>query len=73
MAQNLRDMSGNVTGAAREQYDNLRQSATEYYDYGRERAQEWQTQVEEYVREQPIKAVMIAAGVGIVLGVLWRR
>ena len=73
MAQSLRDMGGTVTQAAREQYDNLRESATEYYDYGRERAQEWQQQAEEYIREQPLKSVLIAAGVGIVLGVLWRR
>ena len=30
-------------------------------------------QVEEYVREQPIKALAIAAGVGVVLGILWKR
>ena len=73
VAQSLRDAGSNVTEKAREQYDNLRESASEYYDYGREQALEWQQQAEDYIREQPLKSVLIAAGVGIVLGVLWRR
>lgn len=78
------EMAGNVREAATqqyekardvatEQYENLREQATEYYQSGREKAVELRDQVEEYVREQPVKAILMAAGVGVVLGVLWRR
>jgi ElaB/YqjD/DUF883 family membrane-anchored ribosome-binding protein len=73
MAQSLRDMGSSVKDVAKEQYENVRDKAEEYYEYGRERAQEWQQQAEDYIREQPLKSVLIAAGVGILLGVIWRR
>ena len=73
VASNLRDMGSTVRDAATQQYQTAMDSAQEYYDQGRERAMEWQGQLEEYVREQPVKALAIAAGVGVVLGILWKR
>ena len=29
--------------------------------------------VEDYIKEQPIKALLIAAGVGLLVGLFWRR
>ena len=40
-----------------EQYEQLRDTASEYYDQGRQKAQEWQQGLEEYVHEQPVKAL----------------
>ncbi|HYE19148.1 MAG TPA: hypothetical protein VEA69_11925 [Tepidisphaeraceae bacterium] len=73
VAQSLRDVSGNVRDKAVEQYENLRGSAQEYYQQGKEKAAQWQDDVEQFVRDQPMKAVAIAAGVGVVLGFLFRR
>jgi len=73
MASSLRDMGGNVKEAAVHQYEAARDSAAEYYQAGKDKAAEWQENIEQYVREQPMKAVAIAAGVGVVLGFLWRR
>ena len=73
VASNVRDMSSQVKEAATEQYENLRDSATEYYQAGRDKAVEWQNQLEDYVREQPLKAVLMAAGVGVLLGIIWKR
>ena len=73
VATNLRDMGTQVRDAATQQYQQALDTAQDYYQQGRERAMEWQGQVEDYVREQPIKALAIAAGVGVVLGILWKR
>src|SRR4051812_5772713 len=73
VGQNIRDMGGQVRTAATEQYENLRNQATEYYEQGRERAQEWEQSLESYVQEKPIQSIMIAAGVGMLLGILWKR
>ena len=51
----------------------LRDQANEYYETGRERAREWEQGLEQYVQEKPLQAVLIAAGVGVLLGLLWKR
>ena len=40
---------------------------------GRDKAVQIEHGVEDYVRAQPVKSLLIAAGVGLVLGILWRR
>jgi ElaB/YqjD/DUF883 family membrane-anchored ribosome-binding protein len=71
--QNIRDMGGQIREAAAESYDNLRDQAREYYEQGRERALEWEQGLEDYVREKPLRSLLIAAGVGMLLGILWKR
>lgn len=73
VGQNLREMGGQARDAAREQYENLRDQASEYYEAGRQRAQEWEQNLENYVQEQPVKSLLIAAGVGFLLGAIWKR
>jgi ElaB/YqjD/DUF883 family membrane-anchored ribosome-binding protein len=73
VGQNIRERAGQLSGAAQEQLGQMRQTATEYYEQGRERAMEWQHNLEDYVREQPLRSVLIAAGVGALIGILWRR
>jgi len=73
VGQQVKDVAGQYRDQAREQYDNLRQQASDYYDQGRQQAAEWQEGVESYVQEQPVKALLIAAGVGMLLGILWKR
>ena len=73
VASNVRDMGQQAYDAATEKYENVRDSAAEYYQAGREKAMEWESQIESYVREQPIKSLLMAAGVGMVLGMIWKR
>jgi ElaB/YqjD/DUF883 family membrane-anchored ribosome-binding protein len=73
VAQNIRDMGSGVRDAAREQYDQLRGQASDYYEQGRARAQEWEQGLETYVQDKPLQALAIAAGVGLLVGLLWRR
>lgn len=58
---------------AQEYLETGRERAQEYYEMGRERAMEYEQQVENYIREKPLQSVLIAAGVGAVLGFLLRR
>jgi ElaB/YqjD/DUF883 family membrane-anchored ribosome-binding protein len=71
--QNLRDMGGQVRDAAQEKFNELRDQAAEYYEQGRQSAREWEHSLEEYVQQQPVKSLLIAAGVGALIGFLWRR
>ena len=73
VGQNLRDMGTQVRDMASDKYNQLRDQATDYYEQGRERATQWEQSLESYVQEKPIQAVLIAAGVGVLLGLLWKR
>jgi ElaB/YqjD/DUF883 family membrane-anchored ribosome-binding protein len=73
VGQQLRDMGSQARDTAQQQYEQLRQQAQEYYESGRERAMEWEQGLEDYVRQQPVKSLLIAAGVGVILGALWKR
>ena len=66
-------VAGKISDAATQTYEHFRDTASDYYQQGREKAQHWQEEVENYVQDQPIKSLMIAAGVGVLLGILWKR
>jgi ElaB/YqjD/DUF883 family membrane-anchored ribosome-binding protein len=72
-ADQVRETASQVRDAAQEKFNDLRDQASEYYEQGRQRAMEWEHGLEEYVQQQPIKSLLIAAGVGALLGFLWRR
>ena len=73
VGQNLRDLSGQVRDTATQQYEQLRQQAGDYYEQGRQRAMEMEQSLEQYVQEKPIQSLLIAAGVGMLLGMIWKR
>ena len=53
--------------------DVAREKAQDIYTRGREKTKEWGENLETYVRDQPVKSLLIAAGVGLALGFLMRR
>lgn len=73
VGQNIREMGEMAREAAKNRFEQVRQSATEYYETGKEKAMEYKENLEDVIRDKPIRAVMIAAGVGVLLGMLMRR
>jgi ElaB/YqjD/DUF883 family membrane-anchored ribosome-binding protein len=47
--------------------------ASEYYQQGRKQAADWERQLEQQIREKPIQSLLIAGGIGLLLGILCRR
>jgi len=70
---NLRDIGTQVRDQATQQYEQMRDQASEYYEEGRRRAMEMEQSLEQYVQEKPIQSLLIAAGVGMLLGMIWKR
>ena len=64
---------GNKDEAAEQKLpeQNLAQQAQASYEHGRRSAYELERSIETYARQKPLKAVALAAGVGLVLGILW--
>ena|ERR1700728_1857012 len=73
VGKDVRDTVGAVRDVAAEQYENVRQRASDYVSQGREKVEEWEEGLEGYIKENPLRALMIAAGAGLLFGLLWRR
>ena len=66
MAEDLKSAAGAMAGEYRDK-------AEQVWDDARERARTLQEDGEQYVRENPTKAVFTALGIGFVLGLIFRR
>jgi ElaB/YqjD/DUF883 family membrane-anchored ribosome-binding protein len=45
----------------------------EYYQQGRERVLAWQQQLQTQIQEKPLQTLLMAAGIGLLFGLLRRR
>src|SRR4051812_45184680 len=82
--ERLRDQAGEVTRdiqelaniageAVQENLGHIRENASEYYEQGCNQVHKAERTVEQYIRDQPLKSVLMAAGVGMFLGRFWLR
>lgn len=62
-----------IRGQAQELIAQGKEVAAEYYEEGRNQVIAWQQQLEDQVREKPLQSLLMAAGVGLLLGLLRRR
>jgi ElaB/YqjD/DUF883 family membrane-anchored ribosome-binding protein len=62
-----------LRGAAQEKAQELKGAAQSAWSDAGAKAKSWQVEGEVYVRDNPTKAVVIALGVGLLLGLLLRK
>jgi ElaB/YqjD/DUF883 family membrane-anchored ribosome-binding protein len=62
-----------VGAQAKELGDVAIDTASEYYKQGREMMREWESTLETKLREKPVQSLLIAGGIGLLLGLIWRR
>ena len=76
-AEDLRQAAGQkadeLRSAAQGKAQELRGTAESAWSDFRSKAKNWQAEGEAYVRDNPIKAILIALGLGLLLGLLLRR
>ena len=73
VGKDVLEMGGAVRDVAHEQYENLRDRASDYVKQGREKVGKWEDGLESYIQDNPIRSLLLAAGAGLLLGLLWRR
>lgn len=73
VSSDLKEMGDIVSDAAQEKLGQVRENATEYYQQGRDNVHGVLCNFEQYVRERPVKSVLIAAGIGLLFGRFWMR
>ena len=68
----VKEKAGQVSTVARERYGVAAERAKQGYDKARKDLDHLTQDVNEYVRDNPGKAVLIAAGVGFLIGLIFR-
>jgi ElaB/YqjD/DUF883 family membrane-anchored ribosome-binding protein len=71
--RNLHDMGGIATKVARAKASEVQDRAAQYVDVGIEKWDEVQDAFVGYIRENPFRSTLIAAGIGLVIGRLVMR
>jgi ElaB/YqjD/DUF883 family membrane-anchored ribosome-binding protein len=51
----------------------MQAAGTQVYEQGRESLQDVHQTIEGQIRTRPLQALLVAGGIGVLLGVLWRR
>ena len=73
VARDFHQVGGAAKQMAADSVAAVRDTAYQYLDEGRSRVRHLGTGVQSHVQEQPLKALLIAAGVGFLLGAIWTR
>jgi ElaB/YqjD/DUF883 family membrane-anchored ribosome-binding protein len=53
--------------------ETMQAAGTQAYEQGRESLQDLNRTIEAQIRERPIQALLVAGGIGVLLGLVWRR
>jgi ElaB/YqjD/DUF883 family membrane-anchored ribosome-binding protein len=51
----------------------MQAAGTQVYEQGRESLQDLNRTIEGQIRMRPLQALLVAGGIGALLGLLWRR
>jgi ElaB/YqjD/DUF883 family membrane-anchored ribosome-binding protein len=74
IAEGLQTTTNAVKRLASESVDAVRDTAHEFLEQGKAKVHEIGDNVESRVRDEPVKSVLIAAGIGFIVGLFfWRR
>jgi ElaB/YqjD/DUF883 family membrane-anchored ribosome-binding protein len=73
VTQELQEMGNTASDAIRENLEKLQDEASECYEQGRDRAYQAEHTFEQFIKDHPLKSILIAAGVGVLLGRFWIR
>ena len=73
VTSDVKEMGAIASDAAQGMLGQFRKNAAEYYEQSRERVHRADRDVEQFIRDRPLKSILIAAGVGLLLGAFWMR
>ena len=73
IGQGLSDIASIAADVGRGQVEKIRDAAAAGYREAKEKVATWEEVVESYVHDRPIKALLMVAGIGMVIAMVLRR
>lgn len=73
VTEDLQTMGETVRDAVREKLAEVGENASECCEQGRDKVRGVACACEQFVRERPLTSILMAAGIGWLLGRLWKR
>ncbi len=73
VVEGFREAGASAKQAVSDGIEAVRGTATDYFDQGKEYAGQLSDKVQSQVKDQPMKAVLIAAAAGFLVGMLYMR
>jgi ElaB/YqjD/DUF883 family membrane-anchored ribosome-binding protein len=71
--ERAQEMGSQVKEGAQEAMQQVGASASQIAEMGRDTMNEFEEGLEDRIRSKPLQSVLIAAGVGMLLGLIWKR
>ena len=68
-----RDTTQEVSTQITETARHVGETASQYYEQGRQQLEGLEQSLEENIRAKPLQSVLLATGIGLLLGLLWRK
>ena len=73
VTEDIRGMGTIARDAAHETIEQMQDNASELYDQGKDKARRAARSLEQFIAEQPLTSILIAGGVGLLLGRFWKH
>lgn len=73
MGKDFQEIGGTAVEALQEKFGELHDTAAEYYEQGKDKFSEVERSIEQFIKQQPLKSVLIAAAAGWLFGRFWMR
>jgi ElaB/YqjD/DUF883 family membrane-anchored ribosome-binding protein len=73
VTEDLREMGGSVRDAAQEKVGQVGDKAAEYIEQGQEQVHGAACACEQFLKQKPLTSVLIAVGIGWLLGRFWKH
>ena len=71
--KDLEQMGGTAKDIAEAQLEQVGEISSEYYEQGRDKVHGVACACEQFIRDRPLRSVLMAAGIGWLLGQVWKR
>ena len=71
--KDLEQMGRTAKDIAEDQLEQVGEIASEYYEQGQDKVHGVACACEQFIRERPLSSVLMAGGVGWLLGRVWKR
>ena len=71
--KDLEQIGGTAKDIAEDQLEQVGEKASEYYEQGRDRVHGVACACEQFIRDRPLRSVLVAVGIGWLLGGILKR